>query len=272
MRNKFFKTIFFIFILMICSAILIGAKEYKKSTATVNTFKNVGFISMNETSGYNELKLSVDQKYTKEFVKILNETQYELKSEMASILGEEYKTLTNEYDQINDYIASQIKIFNSSEEYTVLRDKLGTLKEKIDSLDKSSKEEYLDEFRGVLGEISTLNNKFNNQLKEKRDRLCQIKGEVKELFVKNKEELIKARQNSMDSTRKKLAELFSSYNVEIRELNDAFGVKQTKPSYPFDVDSMKECMVAGKLESECFNEILNSENAVFSENTSDILS
>ncbi len=258
---------------MLCSAIVVGVKEYKKSTQTVKTFGKVGLLSMNESSGYNELKLSVDQKYTQQFVKILNETQTELKTNIADILGDEYKTLTCEYDEISDFISTEIKKFNKSEEYTVLRDKLAVLKEKIDALDKSSKQEYLDEFRAVLGEISTLNNKFNNQLKEKRDRLMQIKGLVKDLFVKNKDELLKARQNSMEVTRKRLAELFLAYNVEIKELNDAFGVKPKKPSYPFDVDSMKECMVAGKLETECFNEILSSnETLVYSENKVDILS
>ena len=157
--------------------------------------------------------------------------------------------------------------------YIAKRENLATLKAKIDSLDKSAKEEYLDEFRAVLGEISTLNTKFNNNLKSKRDRLDEIKGSVKELFVKNKDELLKIRRNNMDITRDKLKELLISYNLEIRELNTAFGIDKKPTDFPFDVSSMQDCLVAGKLETECFNEILGitaEKPVIYSENSSNL--
>ena len=258
MRNKFLKSIFFVFILMICSAIAIFVKEYSK---TATTFKsvvgNVGVISMRENSGYNELKSSIDQKYTKEFVKILNETSNSLKSDIEGVLGENYVALKVEYDGICDFISNEVKKFNNSKDYLDLKEKLAVLKEKIDALDKSSKQEYLEEFRGVLSEISTLNTKFNNTLKDKRDRLEEIKCEVKELFVKNKDALIDLRRKNMDKTRELLKELLVSYSVELKELNEAFNVNDKAPDYPFDVKTMDDCLVAGKLETECYNEILN---------------
>ncbi|MBO7215229.1 MAG: hypothetical protein J6V66_07035 [Clostridia bacterium] len=268
MRIKFFKSVLFIFILMICSAIALGIKNYQKTIATFKPIGSIMVVSMSENTnfGYNELKTSIDQKYTQEFVKILNNTQSELKCGMADILGDDYQNLTREYDEITEYITAQIKTFNNLEEYTVLKDKLAVLKGKIDSVDKSSKEEYLDEFRGVLGEISTLNNKFNNQLKDKRDRLVEIKGEIKELFVKNKEALIKLRKEKMDKTREDIKTLVHGYSIEIKELNDTFNVNEKFSPLPFDVSSMQDFMIAGKVETECFNEILENNAVIFSEN------
>jgi hypothetical protein len=275
MRKKFFKGILFVFILMLCSAILVGVKLQAKNVTTFKSLKKVGVVSMVENSGYNELKSSIDQKYTQSFVKILNETSNSMQNEIKGVLGEEYQSLKIEYDQITDYISDEIRKFNNSADYVAKRNELSSLKVKIDSLDKSSKEEYLDEFRKVLGEISTLNTKFNNNLKSKRERLDEIKGSVKELFVKNKETLIEIRRKSMESTREKLKELFVSYNVEVKELNDAFGIDKKPCDYPFDISSMQNCLVAGKLETECFNEILGLNGVspvIYSENSSNLIS
>jgi hypothetical protein len=275
MRKKFFKGILFVFILMLCSAILVGVKLQAKNVTTFKSLKKVGVVSMVENSGYNELKSSIDQKYTQSFVKILNETSNSMQNEIKGVLGEEYQSLKIEYDQITDYISDEIRKFNNSADYVAKRNELSALKVKIDSLDKSSKEEYLDEFRRVLGEISTLNTKFNNNLKSKRERLDEIKGSAYELFVKNKETLIEIRRKSMESTREKLKELFVSYNVEVKELNDAFGIDKKPCDYPFDISSMQNCLVAGKLETECFNEILGLNGVspvIYSENSSNLIS
>ena len=61
--------------------------------------------------------------------------------------------------------------------------------------------------------------------------------------------------------------IVSNYNAELKELNLAFSVEYNKTEYPFDMDSMQDFSIAGKLETECFNEILDSSSAVFCENT-----
>ncbi|MBQ3235359.1 MAG: hypothetical protein IJA97_04290 [Clostridia bacterium] len=274
MRNKFLKSIFFVFILMLCSAIIIAVKSYTKSVTTFKKLGSIGVISMldNKSSGYNELKTSIDQKYTQEFVKLLNQTQNSLKCGMRDILGDEYSSLSEEYNQIVDYISGEMRTFNNSTEYQSLRAKLADLKAKIDAVDKSSKQEYLDEFRAVLSEISTLNTKFNNQMKDKRDRLFEIKGLVKDLFAKNKDDLLTLRKAKMDETRGLLKELLVAYSVEIKELNEAFSIKECSSAMPFDITSMQDVMVAGRLETECYNEILGENVAVYSENNTNILS
>ncbi len=269
MRNKLVKTLIFVFILMICSILFISGTKYISEVSNIKSFGVIQGMALETSSGYNELKSSIDQKYTKEFVKILNQTSDGLKNGIRAILGDEYFLLSNEYNEILDEILKQKRDFELSEEYLSLKNKLASLKVKIDSVDKSSKEEYVDEFKKTLSDVSTLNTKFNNKLKSKRDRLSEIEIEVKKLFYNNKKDLIKLRLNQMHETKVKLKELIEGYNFEIKELNDAFEVNANGQELPFDVKTMQNLMVAGKLETECFAEILNENepNAViYSEN------
>ncbi|MBE5743984.1 MAG: hypothetical protein E7358_04650 [Clostridiales bacterium] len=274
MRNKLVKSLIFLFILMICTVLFVCGTRYV-DVSNIKSFKIIKGIAMETSSGYNELKSSIDQKYTEEFVKILNQTSSELKTGIKAILGDEYLLLSDEYNAILDDVNKKKRDFELNEEYLSLKNRLSELKVKIDSLDKSSKEEYIEEFKSVLSKISTLNTKFNNQLKSKRDRLSEIFNSLKELFIANKGELIELRKNQMNSTRESLKELILSYNVEVTELNEAFSINNKTEELPFDVASMQNLMVAGRLETECFAEILSENHnntVVFSENNHDIKS
>lgn len=275
MRNKLIKSFIFIFILMICSILFICGTRYIGDVSSVKSYKIIKGMAMETSSGYIELKNSIDQKYTEEFVKILNQTSEGLKSGIKAILGDEYLLLSNEYNDIIDVISKEKREFELSEEYLSKKRELAQLKVKIDALDKSSKEEYVDKFKQTLSEISTLNTKFNNQLKSKRDRLFEIENQVKKLFISNKNELINLRINQMNATRDKLRELILSYNVELKELNEAFSVQNDKQELPFDVNTMQNLMVAGKLETQCFAEILGEnehKTVVCSDNTVELKS
>ncbi len=261
MRNKLLKSLIFVFIIMICSLLFISGTKYISEVSNIKSFKVIKAMAMETSSGYNELKSSIDQKYTEEFVKILNQTTDGLKSGIKAILGDEYLLLSNEYNDIVDVILNEKRQFEQNEEYVSLKNRLAELKVKIDALDKSSKEEYISEFKEKLSEISTLNTKFNNQLKSKRDRLNDIKFEVKKLFINNKKELIDLRIQQMNATRESLKELICSYNFEIKELNEAFGVAKSAQELPFDINTMQNLMVAGKLETECYAEILDENQA-----------
>lgn len=275
MRNKIIKSFIFVFILIVCSILFITGTKYISEVSNIKSYKVIKGMAMEIDSGYNELKSSIDQKYTEEFVKILNQTSSDIKSGIKAILGDEYFLLSNEHNDILGEISNEKRAFEQSEEYLALKTRLSELKVKIDSLDKSSKEEYIQEFKLKLSEISTLNTKFNNQLKSKRDRLDEISNKVKDLFVKNKKQLIELRVKQMCTTREKLKDLIVSYNVELKELNEAFNVEVKKPELPFDVYSMQNLMVAGRLETECFAEILDNNSAktvVYCENTSNLKS
>ena len=159
--------------------------------------------------------------------------------------------------------------------YLSAKKELAELKQKIDNSTESEKDGYLEEFRQKLNNITTLNTKLNNQLKSERDRLESIKASTKKMFSSKAKELISIRVELMNSTRIELKALLSDYMLELKELNSAFNEEFKEGSFPFDVASMGDSLVAGKLENECYTEILSenfNKNAIFSENSNEIVS
>ena len=277
MRNRVIKSILTVFIMLICTVMLIGAKYYLKTVESFKSFYNqtkIRLINMNN-DGYNELKQSLDQKYTEKFVKILDEISFQFKNEISNILGYDYILLSQEFETTLESVNSKKKSFVLTEEYTSALNELNLIKTKIDGKAEENQQEYLDEFRTAVNKISTLNTKLNNQLKPERERLDCIKGEVKKLFIKHAKELILLRKNLIDDTRTKLSIFLKDYSIELKEIKDTFGVDNDASNYPFDISSMSNFMIAGKLETECFAEILEddqSKTVIISENNSEILS
>ena len=277
MRFRVIKVILAVFVALICVGLAISAKYYVKTVQSFKTFYNkeeVKLINM-QNNCYQELKKSLDDKYTKKFVEILNSTSNNFKQKIIAVLGDEYILLSEEFNTTLNSIKSKKQEFENSTEYLYAKKELAELKQKIDGASEAEKDNYLDEFRATLNKITTLNNKLNNQLKSERDRIDNIKNSVKEMFAKNSMELIKIRAELMDATRGELKTLLGDYMLELKELNSAFNEELKEPKYPFDVASMGDCLVAGKLESECYAEILSenfSKNAIFSENSNEIVS
>ncbi len=277
MHYRLVKTILTVLIILICTVALIGAKYYVKTVESFKSFYNhskIRLISM-QNDGYTEIKKSLDQKYTDKFVKILNEISLEFKSGISNVLGGEYILLSEEFETTLNSFNSKKSAFINTEEYQLAITELNAIKSKIDGETEENKDKYLDEFRLAVNKISTLNTKLNNQLKPERERLDSIKGEVKKLFLKSAKDLISLRSNLMNSTRLKLSSLLKDYAFELNEIKDTFSVVEKGVEYPFDIYSMSNFMIAGKLESECYAEILDedkSNSVIVSENPSQILS
>ena len=277
MHYRLVKTILTVLIILICTVALIGAKYYVKTVESFKSFYNhskIRLISM-QNDGYTEIKKSLDQKYTDKFVKILNEISLEFKSGISNVLGGEYILLSEEFETTLNSFNSKKSAFINTEEYQLAITELNDIKSKIDGETEENKDKYLDEFRLAVNKISTLNTKLNNQLKPERERLDSIKGEVKKLFLKSAKDLISLRTNLMNSTRLKLSSLLKDYAFELNEIKDTFSVDDKGVEYPFDIYSMSNFMIAGKLESECYAEILDddkSNSVIVSENPSQILS
>ena len=277
MRYKLIKTALTVFIMLLCTVALISAKHYVKTIESFKSFYNhskIRLVSM-QNDGYSEIKKSIDQKYTEKFVKILDEVSKRFKSGISEVLGYDYILLAQEFETTINSLNSKRKAFISTNEYISAVNELNQIKIQIDRETKENKNIYLDEFRSAVNKISTLNTKLNNQLKPEIERLDQIKSEVKELFVKNSKDLISIRKGLMDETRKELALLLKDYSLEIKDMKDMFSVNDDKVEYPFDITTMTDFSIAGKLESECFSEILSSNDdktVIVSENTSQILS
>ncbi len=277
MRFRIIKTIIVVFVALLCSFLAISAKYYVKTVQSFKTFYNkeeIKLISM-EKECYLELKKSLDDKYTKKFVEILNSTSKNFKSSIAKVLGEEYILLSEEFLTTVNSIESKKKEFVNSSEYLSAKKELSEIKLNIDNAPENEKDGYLDDFRVALNKISTLNTKLNNQLKGERDRVEEIKSSVKKLFVKNAKELISIRKDLMNITREEISALLRDYTLELNELNSTFNIELKGNAYPFDLTTMGDCLVAGKLESECFSEILSqnsNKTVIVSENSSEIVS
>ena len=277
MRFRVVKVIIAVFIALICSVLAISAKYYVKTVQSFKTFfieEEVKLTSM-QNDCYQELKKSLDDKYTKKFVEILNSTSKNFKDKIKGVLGNEYILLSEEFSTTLNSIKSKKKEFENSTEYLSAKKELSDLKVKIDSLPEAEKNDYLEEFRSALDKITTLNNKLNNQLKSERDRLDAIKSSVKEMFASNAKQLISIRVELMNLTRGELKTLLGNYLIELKELNSTFNKELKEATYPFDASTMGNSLVAGKLESECYAEILSenfSKNAIYSENSNEMLS
>ena len=271
MRFNLLKIIVLVSFLLVCSFLIIGSKYYVKSGELFNIFykKEVALVSNNEINSYNELKQSIKDKYTSEFVKLLNQTSLEFKTGIKSILGDEYILLSEQFNDIINDINAQKKVYEESSEYDNARNMLLKVKQKIDSATEEEKNGYLDEFRSALNEITLLNNKFNNQLKGSRDKIFEIKSKVSNMFKKHKTELLSLRTSQMELCRESIKTMLSNYFLEIKELNQTFNEIQSTTELPFDVNSLQDCLVAGRLETDCYNEILlekSTENQILSEN------
>lgn len=277
MRYRIIKIIITVFVALLCSIMFISAKYYVRTVQSFKTFYKESEIRLTSMQNdcYNQLKKSLDDKYAKKLEELLLLTGNEIKGEIKNVLGEEYILLREEFYTTLNSIENKKKEFSLSNEYVSAKENLSRVKGLIDSAPEYEKDKYLDEFRVALNDISLLNTKLNNQLKSERDRLSIIKAEAKKLFIKNSKKLISVRKSLMVETRDKIVSLLNEYKFELGELNSTYNVKNNQNDLSFDFSSINERLREGKLESECFLEILseNSQQTVIvSENTNQILS
>ena len=276
MRYKIIKIIISVFVALLCSVLLIGAKYYVKTVQSFKTFYNkldIRLTSMQNDS-YNELKKSLDNKYANKLEELLGLSADKLKCEIEGVLGKDYILLREEFYTTINSIEGKKREFTLSNEYLDKKENLSKIKNLIDNSPETEKDKYLEEFRVALNDISTLNTKLNNQLKGERDRLNEIKIEVKNMFIKNANKLLSIRKTLMAETRTEIANLLKEYTFELNELNSTFNVK-SNDNFGFDFLDITRRLKLGKLENECFSNILteNAEKSVdFFENTNKILS
>ena len=73
MRFKVVKVIFAVFVALICFGFLISARYYVKTVQSFKTFFNEEEVKLTSMQNdcYKELKKSLDDKYTKKFIEII---------------------------------------------------------------------------------------------------------------------------------------------------------------------------------------------------------
>ncbi|MBR5439667.1 MAG: hypothetical protein IKV61_05600 [Clostridia bacterium] len=257
MKNKYYKPIVILLFVILC-AVMFVAVRYVNVTASTFKFSNFdkkAELTMKLESSYGELKATLKQKYAKLLANSIEETRLEFDNSLKEILGEEYLIKRKELSQLETQIKKERNEFLKSDEYLNGKQKLKDLKQKIDETsNENEKEELQSEFNVTLNELSTLNVKFNNVLKSKREEIDSLKSELKQLFSNKKDEISAVKDRLEQKTKKNIGEIISQFNFELKELNEAFAVSLDKREMPYDDEFLGDISVVSKFENDCINE------------------
>lgn len=254
MKNKYNKPLFTIIFIVICAVMIVVGRYVKLAVNTFN-FTNIRgnriTLTMSNTSSYNELKNPLREKYAKLLKGVIDDTREEFNTVIHNVLGAEYATLRENLTNLEREVKKQRDEFLSSAEYVDGKQKLKDIKKKLDEVeDDTIRLDLNKEFNVALNNLSTLNIKFNNVLKQKREEIDAIKQQIKSLLGSKKEELIKEKSVLEESTKKKIAKIIADYNFELRELNDAFSVSLISSELPFDDEFVSNLTATSNFETE----------------------
>lgn len=258
MKKKYIYIVFIMFFALICATLYISTNYYvsttfKKISKTNLEVARVSALTTDST--YLELKDSIKTKYNKKLISELDVISKEYKEEIIKILGDEYDSLTNKLTLNTQIIQTKSKEFLNSKEYLDKKREMAELKLKMDKAEGEEYDKLYSDFQSVLNEISTLNVKLNNQLKDIRSSNNQIKSELKKLFDDNKDKIVALRTEYKNKVSTLILNIINEYNFELYELSDTFNVKLPKiREFPFDIENFNFKCVSSSYEAEYFNE------------------
>ncbi len=209
----------------------------------------------NEDLSYVELKNSIKDKYLSKLNEELTVFSNNYKNGMKEILGEEYLTLENDLISTKEQIKDKKVKFSNSKEYLDKKREMLELKEKMDNAEGEEYDKLYESFQKALSEISTLNVKLNNSLKDLKAKQSDIRAKLLTLFDNNKDELIAFRKAQKGAISEIIVSIINEYNFELSELNMAFNRAQNKMrEIPFDIETCSFDTVVMPFESEYFSE------------------
>ena len=265
--NKNLKQIVIIIIVFLCVLVCFGCICYEK---TVQTFSpmciNFKAVSMNENNAsYNELKKSLKEKCSNELLQMLKTAKQEYSNSMREVLGEEYITLKDSLVDIENQIRQKRHDFLNSEDYLTAKTEMSKAKLSYDISSENDKEEKGKDLQNALSNISTLNTKLNNQLKDLYSEESAVRGKLIELFNGKKPELIEIKKQTEEKTKTKIAKILYSYFAELKNLNKNFGVDANNQEMPFSDEAVKSFSVYTDFEKSYFNGNLNVTNQINSD-------
>ena len=257
MKQKNLSILIILIFTLICATILIGFNYYNETTTTFNNFfKKTGVkLVSNVGNSYLELKNSLKEKYSNKLNNKLDEISLDYNNGINEILGENYKKYTLELDTVRREIKEKKSNFLNSKEYLDKKQEMLDIKEKLDKAEGEEYDKLYESFQKALSEISTLNVKLNNSLKELKSKHDNIYSNLTILFENNKEKLINFRNEHKKVVSECILKIINEYNFELSELNCAFNVNQNKMrEFPFDIDFFGFKCVSSAFESEYFSE------------------
>ncbi len=265
--NKNLKPIVIIIIIFLCAIACISCFYYEK---TVQTFSpmciSYKVSAMNENNAsYNELKKSLKEKYSNQFLQMLKVAKQEYSDRMREILGNDYTTLSGSLAEIENQIRTKRHDFLNSEEYLTAKTEMTNAKLKFDLSKESDKEENEKALQNAVSNVSTLNTKLNNQLKDLYQEENSIKTKLVGLFNSKKIELIEVKNQTEEKTKTEISKLLYTYFVELKNLNQNFGVDATNNEMPFNDDFVKTFNVYTDFEKSYFNGSLTAKTQVNSD-------
>lgn len=260
MKKKYIYIVFIMFFALICATLYISTNYYVSTTfkkISKNNLEVARVSALTTDSTYLELKDSIKTKYNKKLISELDVVSKEYKEEIIKILGDEYDSLTNKLTLNTQIIQTKSKEFLNSKEYLDKKREMAELKLKMDKAEGEEYDKLYSDFQSVLNEISTLNVKLNNQLKDIRSSNDQIKSELKKLFDDNKDKIVALRTEYKNKVSTLILNIINEYNFELYELSDTFNVKLPKiREFPFDIENFNFKCVSSSYEAEYFNEPL----------------
>lgn len=257
MKQKNLTTIIILLFTLLCAGIYITYNYYSETSSAFKKFSAETEIRLvhNQNSSYLELKKSIKEKYFKRLNDDLSNFSSEYKKGIESILGSKYANYEEDLKSIRTQIHDKKVEFLNSKEYLDKKQEMLDLKAKMDKAEGEEYDKLYEEFQKSLSEISTLNVKLNNSLKDLKSKHDDIKTKLTSLFDKNKDALIKFRQEKKKAVNQMLLTIINEYNFELSELNSAFGLSQNKMrEFPFDAHEFTFKSVVSSFESEYFNE------------------
>ncbi len=258
MKTKYLYITLILLFALICTTLYISANYYSITTfkTLLNTpLEAVKVSASSNDSTFLELKEAIKSKYNKKLLDELDVISKNYCEDIKNVLGDNYTNLHQKLTMNNQAIQIKSSEFLNSSEYLEKKQKMAELKKKMDSSEGDEYDKYYEEFQNTLNEISTLNVKLNNQLKDIRQNNDSLRKELKDLFDANKDEIVKLRGEYKNKVSSLILEIINEYNFEIYELSDAFEVKLPKiREFPFDIDKFNFRCVSSTYEAEYFNE------------------
>ncbi len=262
MKQKKIAVLLILLFTLLCSALYIGYNYY---TICLSAYKNLStesevVLMRNEDLSYIELKNSIKDKYLSKLNEELTVFSNDYKNGMKDILGEEYLTLENDLESVKKQIKDKKAQFLTSKEYLDKKQEMLDLKEKMDKADGEEYDKLYESFQKALSEISTLNVKLNNSLKDLKGKQKDIRSKLVSLFNANKDSIISFRKAQKQAISEIIVTIINEYNFELRELNTAFNRAQNKMrEIPFDIETCSFDTVVMPFESEYFSETVVTE-------------
>ena len=154
---------------------------------------------------------------------------------------------------------------NCKKEYLTAKTEMSKAKLSYDISSEKDKEEKEKTLQNALSNISTLNTKLNNQLKDLYSEERAVRNKLVELFNGKKTELIEIKKATEETTQKEIAKILYGYFAELKNLNQNFGVNADNKEMPFNDDFVKTFNVYTDFEKAYFNGNINVETQVNSD-------